>query len=183
MRPPGQVSGAVRRGESLQLRSLIAAVGVREPVHHRSQIMPEKLPQPRNDDPLVIRHRADAERAICVGCARTVGSWVSHPPNLIAPPRISQRAAARRRTPGGARRRSAPRPTGCPGIAGLCFCRPRILQADINAASEAGNITAAQAADLRVAALENHLAAYRHARRAHLERSGRPRHGRPDSRR
>jgi hypothetical protein len=42
-------------------------------------------------------------------------------------------------------------------------------QAEINAAQEAGNISAAQAADLRVAALERHLAACRQARHTHLE--------------
>lgn len=45
----------------------------------------------------------------------------------------------------------------------------RERQAEINAACDAGNITPAEAADLRVTALENHLAACRQARHMHLE--------------
>jgi hypothetical protein len=45
----------------------------------------------------------------------------------------------------------------------------RERQADIEAAWHAGTITAAEAARLRVAALESHLAACRQARRTHLE--------------
>jgi glycine/D-amino acid oxidase-like deaminating enzyme len=48
----------------------------------------------------------------------------------------------------------------------------REQQAEINAAWNAGSITAAQAADLRVVALESHLAACKLARHTHLE----PRH-------
>ena len=45
----------------------------------------------------------------------------------------------------------------------------RERQAQINAALSDGTITAAQAADLRIKALEIHLASCGKARRAHLE--------------
>jgi hypothetical protein len=45
----------------------------------------------------------------------------------------------------------------------------RERQAEINAAFEAGGISAAQAAGLRVAALERHLDACRQARHTHPE--------------
>jgi hypothetical protein len=79
MSPPGQVPRAVRRGKSLQLSCLVPAVGVREPVDNGGQVMPEHLPQPGHDHPLIIRHRSDAEQTTRVGLARTVRTSASHP--------------------------------------------------------------------------------------------------------
>lgn len=89
MRPPGQVPRAVRRGKSSQLSCLVPAVGVGEPVDNGCQVMPECLPQPGHDRPLIIRHGTDAERTARVGRARTAGTSASHRPSLrrrVAPP-------------------------------------------------------------------------------------------------
>jgi hypothetical protein len=47
----------------------------------------------------------------------------------------------------------------------------RERRVEINAAQEAGSITAVEAAHLRVVALENHLAACQQARAIHLDRA------------
>jgi hypothetical protein len=47
----------------------------------------------------------------------------------------------------------------------------RERRAEISAAEETGSLTAAEAAHLRVVALENHLAACQQARTIHLDRA------------
>jgi hypothetical protein len=82
MGPPGQVPRPVRRGKPLQRSCLVPAIGVREPVDDEGQVMPEHLPEPGHDHPLVIRHGTDGERTPSAGLAGSVCTRASHPPSL-----------------------------------------------------------------------------------------------------
>lgn len=84
MRPPGQVPHSVRRGKSSQLSRLVPAVGVREPVDDGGQVMPERLPQPGHDHPLVTRNGANARQTTGAGLAGTVRTSVAHPGDATA---------------------------------------------------------------------------------------------------